>query len=126
LLIIIRGYYFYTPNVTDVISQLIIADIVIGGPVNWVIDGLKGNEYVVSLLDGSGMSFIGTSINKIKNTSYPRNMQISGIAADVPIDGQWSIGDTIIDNAPVSLGYGGFKCVSPGIPGTWKGFGQLA
>jgi hypothetical protein len=42
-----------------------------------------------------------------------------------PVSGSWNIGDIVYNSSPIPDSYFGWICVSPGIPGVWKGFGKI-
>lgn len=53
----------------------------------------------------------------------PLNKQLTGIAK--PTTGTFSVGDKLINTAPVAGGFTGWVCTVAGSPGTWKGFGSI-
>lgn len=50
---------------------------------------------------------------------------VEGEGTAAPTTGTWSVGDTIINTAPAAGGWTGWRCITAGTPGTWKGFGAL-
>ena len=48
-----------------------------------------------------------------------------GYAKSYPTEGEWFLGDRIINNNPTTGSYEGWICVESGNPGTWKGFGVI-
>lgn len=46
-------------------------------------------------------------------------------ATAAPTTGAWIVGDTAINTVPVAGGYERWRCITSGIPGTWKGAGLI-
>ncbi|EJQ03236.1 hypothetical protein IC5_02830, partial [Bacillus cereus AND1407] len=40
-------------------------------------------------------------------------------------NGKWNVGEVVQNSAPAAGSYMGWICISPGTPGTWKGFGAI-
>ena len=48
-----------------------------------------------------------------------------GYAKSYPTEGEWVLGDRIINNNPTAGSYEGWVCIESGNPGIWKGFGVI-
>ena len=48
-----------------------------------------------------------------------------GYARTYPTEGEWLLGDRIINTKPTAGSYEGWMCVESGSPGVWKGFGLI-
>lgn len=48
-----------------------------------------------------------------------------GYAKSYPTEGEWLLGDRIINNNPTAGSHEGWVCVESGNPGVWKGFGPI-
>lgn len=75
----------------------------------WGVDNVRVSASNPTSVDGAGMALV-----KIKNY---------GTAA--PVAGTYAFGDIIWNSEPGAAEFIGWVCVSPGTPGTWKGFGLI-
>lgn len=76
----------------------------------------------------SGLATVNMNSN-ISGNNVRNNCQslsrVKKYGTAAPVSGAWIVGDTIEYETPIAGGYEGVKCVTAGIPGTWKEYGAI-
>lgn len=96
---------------------------------NFTTDGTSGTLTKIPRITSVYDSFLQGALEfdymNIKGMSYfylGGKKHSYGTAA--PTTGTYAVGDTVHNTAPASGSYAGWKCITAGTPGTWRGFGQ--
>jgi hypothetical protein len=106
---------FSDPKDTPQLSHSFINSTVLG---NMAFNCINGVYYANNI---AGNEIFGKRLR----IAIPGNVRtMYGTAA--PTSGTYSQGDRVINSAPAAGGWDGWRCVTAGTPGVWKGYGKIA